>query len=49
MSNGYIILWLMEHTHMQTNPFRAEEATLYLTYCTWMLVYDYLLYTTYVT
>ena len=34
---------------MQTNPFRAEEATLYFTYCTCLLVYDYLLYITYVT
>ena len=31
------------HKHMQTNPFRAEEATLYFTYCTCLLVYDYLL------
>ena len=30
------------HTQMQTNPFRAEEATVYFTY-------DYLLYITYVT
>ena len=39
----------MKNTHMQTNPFRAEEATLYITCCTWLLSYDYLLYTIYVT
>ena len=41
-----IIFWLDTHTHMQTNPFRAEEATFYFTYRTWLFVYDYLLYIT---
>ena len=27
--------WRHTHTHMQTNPLRAEEATLCFAYCTW--------------
>ena len=34
-SDGYNILWLV----LQTNPFRAEEAILCSTHCTWLLVY----------
>ena len=48
-SNGYKILWLETLTHIQTNPFSAEEATIYFSYCAWLLLYDYLLYITYVT
>ena len=44
-----LIYYDWKHTHMQTNPYRADETTFSFTYCTWLLVYDYLLYITYVT